>query len=47
MCPTVVGLASAWAVDILWDNIPKDSSLEGIPGMKEALKNFKPTDLKK
>ena len=45
MCSTVVGLASAWAVDILWDEIPKDRSMKGIPGMDEALGNFKPTEL--
>lgn len=43
MCPTVVGLASAWAVDILWDEIPKDADLKAVPGMREALKHFEPT----
>ena len=45
MCSTVVGLASAWAIDILWDKIPKDRDITGIPDMKEAIKNFKPTKL--
>ena len=45
MCSTVVGLVAAWAVDILWDEIPKDRDMTGIPNMEEALKNFKPTEL--
>lgn len=44
MCSTVVGLASAWAVDILWDEIPKDRDMKSIPSMKQALKGFKPTE---
>ena len=42
MCPTVVGLSAAWAVEILWDEIPKDKDISGINDMKEALNNFKP-----
>ena len=42
MCSTVVGLAATWAVDILWDEIPKDRNMTDIPGIEEALKNFKP-----
>jgi C_GCAxxG_C_C family probable redox protein len=36
--PTVVGRAAAWAVEILWDELPKDQdiSLGGIPAMAEA-----------
>lgn len=39
-CPTVVGLASAWAVEILWDMIPKDKDISKIPDLKSALKNI-------
>ena len=45
MCSTVVGLAAAWTVNILWDEIPKDRSMADIPGTEEALKNFKPTEI--
>lgn len=42
MCSTVVGLSAAWAIDILWDEIPKDIDISKINGMNEALKNFRP-----
>lgn len=42
MCPTVVGLSAACAVEILWDEIPKDKDISGINDMKEALNKFKP-----
>jgi C_GCAxxG_C_C family probable redox protein len=35
-CPTVVGLGSAWAVDILWEYLPADPDVSGIPGIYEA-----------
>jgi len=40
-CPTVVGLSSAWAVEILWDELPGDTDLSGIISMSEALKKYK------
>jgi C_GCAxxG_C_C family probable redox protein len=38
VAPTVVGRAAAWAVDLLWDELPKDQDipLEGIPTMENA-----------
>jgi len=36
VCPTIVGLAAAWTVDILWDRLPRDKDLSEIPGMEEA-----------
>lgn len=36
LCPTVVGLAAAWTVDLLWDELHKDPDLSGIPDLKEA-----------
>lgn len=41
-CPTVVGMASAWAVDILWDEIPKDKDIAAIPDMKDIDTFFPP-----
>ena len=41
MCPTVVGLSAVWAVEILWDAIPKDKDLSEIKSKDEALKGFK------
>ena len=35
-CPVVVGLASAWAVEILWDHIPEDPDISKIIDMKDA-----------
>jgi C_GCAxxG_C_C family probable redox protein len=40
MCPTVVGLSAAWAVEILWDEIPKDKDISKVNDVKSALKNF-------
>jgi len=40
-CPTVVGLSSAWAVEILWDELPEDTNLAGIISMDEALKKYR------
>jgi C_GCAxxG_C_C family probable redox protein len=41
MCPVVVGLSAAWAVEILWDKIPKDKDISQVNDMETALKNFK------
>ncbi len=40
VAPTVVGRAAAWAVEILWDELPKDQDieLENIPSREEAEK---------
>lgn len=35
-CPTVVGLSSAWAVEILWDYIPADTDITNIIDIKNA-----------
>lgn len=40
-CPTVVGLSSAWTVEILWDTLPGDTDLSEIISMDEALKKYK------
>ena len=40
-CPTVVGLSSAWAVEILWDALPGDADLSEVISMEEALKKYK------
>ena len=40
-CPTVVGLSSTWAVEILWDELPGDTDLSGIISMSEALKKYR------
>ncbi len=40
-CPTVVGLASSWAVEILWDLLPKDKDISKIPELEDALKYLK------
>ena len=37
-CPSVVGVSSAWAVEILWNHLPGDSDLSGITSMDEVLK---------
>jgi C_GCAxxG_C_C family probable redox protein len=34
-CPTVVGLGSAWGVDILWDYISGDVDVSGVINMKD------------
>jgi C_GCAxxG_C_C family probable redox protein len=36
ICPTIVGLAAAWTVDLLWDVVPKDKDLSSIPAMDQA-----------
>jgi hypothetical protein len=38
VAPTVVGRAAAWAVDILWDELPGDQEIDlsDIPTMSEA-----------
>ncbi len=40
VAPAVVGRASAWAVEILWDELPKDQDidLKDIPSLSEAEK---------
>lgn len=35
VCPTIVGLAAAWTVDILWEKIPGDADTVGIPSLKD------------
>lgn len=46
-CPTVVGLASAWAIDIIWDEILKDKDLSDIPDMKDIDQYFPPKEAEK
>jgi len=36
LCPTVVGLAAAWTIDLLWDELHKDPDIEEIPDLNEA-----------
>ncbi len=38
VAPTVVGRAAAWAVEILWDELPKDQDIDlsKVPSMEEA-----------
>ena len=38
VAPTVVGRAASWAIEILWDELPKDQDidLQGIPTKQEA-----------
>ena len=38
--PTVVGRAAAWAIDILWDELPKDEDIDlsDVPSKEEAEK---------
>ena len=51
VAPTVVGRAAAWAVDILWDELPKDQDIDlsSIPSFDEAEKrlNDKMKNIKK
>jgi len=42
VCPTVVGQSAYWAIDILWEHLPKDIDLSDYPSMKKALQNFEP-----
>jgi C_GCAxxG_C_C family probable redox protein len=39
-CPTVVGRAAAWAIEILWDELPKDQDIDfsGVLSQAEAEK---------
>jgi len=41
ICPTVVSLASAWAIELLWDEILKDKDLSKINSIEEAKNNFR------
>jgi C_GCAxxG_C_C family probable redox protein len=43
VAPTVVGRAAAWAVEILWDELPKDQDIDlsSIPSFEEAEKRLK------
>jgi len=36
VAPTVVGRAAYWAVDIIWDELPADQDLSGIPSKEDA-----------
>ena len=36
LCPTVVGLAAAWTVDLLWEELHKDPDIEDTPDLKDA-----------
>jgi C_GCAxxG_C_C family probable redox protein len=40
--PTVVGRAASWAIEILWDELPKDQDIElqGIPSRADAEKRL-------
>ena len=42
VAPTVVGRAAAWAVEILWDELPKDQDIDlsDIPSWEEAEKEL-------
>ncbi len=42
VAPTIVGRAAAWAVEILWDELPKDQDIDltGIPSWEEAEKEL-------
>jgi C_GCAxxG_C_C family probable redox protein len=42
VAPTVVGRAAAWAVEILWDELPKDQDIDlsKIPSLDEAEKRL-------
>ena len=42
MCTTVAGLSAMWVIDILWDELPKDIDISGIPSPDQAKKDFKP-----
>jgi len=46
-CPTVVGLASAWTIDIIWDELIKDKDLSNIPDMKDIDAFFPPKEAEK
>lgn len=36
-CPHVVGLSAAWAIDILWDEIPKDIDVSQIKNPEDKI----------
>ena len=36
VCPTIVGLAAAWTIDILWGRLGKDKDLSEIPDIGDA-----------
>ena len=40
ICPTVVGLASTWVIEILWKEITKDKDISKIVSREEAIRNF-------
>jgi len=42
IAPTIVGRGAAWAIDIVWDELPKDqdTDLSSIPSMQEAERLF-------
>jgi C_GCAxxG_C_C family probable redox protein len=42
VAPTVVGRAAAWAVDLLWDELPKDQDIpvDEVPTMEDAIKKL-------
>lgn len=42
ICTAVAGLAAMWVIDILWDKLPKDVDISGIPTPEKAKKNFEP-----
>lgn len=35
VCPTIVGQAASWAVDLLWDKLEGDADMTGIPKLAE------------
>ena len=41
-CPTVVGLAAAWTIEIIWDELKADTDLTGIPDMEDIASFFPP-----
>ena len=43
ICTTIVGLGAVWAVEILWNEIPKDKDLTKISDQKELLSKFNGT----
>ena len=36
-CPSVAGMAAAWAIDILWDFMPNDRNLKIISDLPSCL----------
>jgi hypothetical protein len=40
ICTTIVGFGAMWAIEILWDKIPKDKDLTKINSPKELLIKF-------